>query len=66
LKQELETLETGREELQSKVEDLVAQLAETEEKVTDLQRLADQSRALKDEVDILRETSDKVCFCTRG
>ncbi len=38
----------------------MAQLAETEEKVTDLQRLADQSRALKDEVDILRETSDKV------
>ena len=38
----------------------MAQLAETEEKVTDLQRLADQSRALMDEVDILRETSDKV------
>jgi hypothetical protein len=28
--------------------------------VADLQRLADQSRSLKDEVDILRETSDKV------
>lgn len=60
LKQELENLETGREELQGKLEDVAAQLAETEDKVIDLQRLADQSRALKDEVDILRETSEKV------
>ncbi len=60
LKAELESLETGREELQGRLEDLAAQLLEAEDKVADLQRLADQSRSLKDEVDILRETSDKV------
>ncbi len=60
LKAELESLETGREELQGRLEDLAAQLVEAEDKVADLQRLADQSRSLKDEVDILRETSDKV------
>jgi hypothetical protein len=46
--------------LQGRLEDLAAQLLEAEDKVADLQRLADQSRSLKDEVDILRETSDKV------
>ncbi len=48
--------------LQGRLEDLAAQLLEAEDRVADLQRLADQSRSLKDEVDILRETSDKVSY----
>jgi len=60
LKQEMESLEATKYELGSKVDDLTGRLAETDEKLTELQKLADQSRALKDEVDILRETSDKV------
>merc|ERR1711915_685824 len=35
-------------------------MGESEEKVTELQKLADQARILKDEVDVLRETSEKV------
>jgi len=60
LKQELESIEAVKYELQTKVDDLTGQLEENEEKHADLQKLADQSRTLKDEVDILRETSDKV------
>jgi len=60
LKQELESIEAIKYELQTKVDDLTGQLEENEEKHADLQKLADQSRTLKDEVDILRETSDKV------
>jgi len=60
LKTEMESLEAAKYELQNKFDDLTAQQDEQEEKMTELQKLADQSRTLKDEVDILRETSDKV------
>jgi len=60
LKQELESIEATKYELQSKVDELNGQLEESEDKQSDLQKLADQSRTLKDEVDILRETSEKV------
>merc|ERR1712083_695141 len=60
LKQELESIEAQKDETQTKVEELEGRLEESEEKVTDLQKLADQARGLKDEVDILRETSEKV------
>jgi len=60
LKQEVESMEATKYELQSKVDELTGQLEESEEKQAELQKLADQSRTLKDEVDILRETSEKV------
>eukprot|EP00088_Acartia_fossae_P044809 TRINITY_DN4781_c1_g1_i5.p1 TRINITY_DN4781_c1_g1~~TRINITY_DN4781_c1_g1_i5.p1 ORF type:complete len:676 (-),score=232.76 TRINITY_DN4781_c1_g1_i5:383-2410(-) len=60
LKQELESTEATKYELQTKVDELTGQLEESEDKQADLQKLADQSRTLKDEVDILRETSEKV------
>jgi len=60
LKQEMESLESQKDETQSKLEELEGRLEESEEKVTELQKVADQARGLKDEVDILRETSEKV------
>lgn len=60
LKQELESIESQKDETQAKLEELEGRLEESEEKVTELQKLADQARGLKDEVDILRETSEKV------
>jgi len=60
LKQEMESLESLKDETQAKLEELEGRLEESEEKVTELQKLADQARGLKDEVDILRETSEKV------
>merc|ERR1719445_1892328 len=53
-------MEAAKDESQAKCEDFEARLEESEEKVAELQKLAEQARALKDEVDILRETSDKV------
>jgi len=60
LKQELESIEAQKDETQAKVEELEGRIEESEDKVTELQKLADQARGLKDEVDILRETSEKV------
>jgi len=60
LKLEMESLEAAKYEIQSKLEELSLQLEESEEKQLELSKLAEQSRTLKDEVDILRETSDKV------
>merc|ERR1719195_395151 len=60
LKQELESIESQKDDTQAKLEELEGRLEESEEKVTELQKLADQARGLKDEVDILRETSEKV------
>merc|ERR1719483_815952 len=60
LKQEMESLESLKDETQAKLEELEGRIEESEDKVTELQKLADQARGLKDEVDILRETSEKV------
>ena len=49
-----------RDELSVKIEDLEKNLEESNAKEVELQKAADQARSLKDEVDILRETSDKV------
>ena len=43
-----------------KIEDLEKNLEESNAREVELQKAADQARSLKDEVDILRETSDKV------
>ena len=51
-----------RDELSVKIEDLEKNLEESNAKEAELQKAADQARSLKDEVDILRETSDKVNF----
>ena len=58
--EDLYKMEKDRDESQVKVELLEKQLEESQMKEAELQKLADQARSLKDEVDILRETSDKV------
>lgn len=67
LKKQLETtqedlykMEKERDELTVKVEEMERAHEESIAKEAELQTLADQARSLKDEVDILRETSDKV------
>ncbi len=67
MKKQLETtqedlykMEKERDDLAVKLEDLEKNLEESTAKEAELQGLADQARQLKDEVDILRETADKV------
>jgi len=60
IKEELESMETQRDEFQAKTDELVSRLEESEIREAELQKLASQSRGLKDELDILREKSDKV------
>ena len=43
-----------------KIEELDKTIEEATAREAELQKAADQARSLKDEVDILRETSDKV------
>ena len=57
---ELLTMEKERDEGQLKIEELEKRLEEAQAKEVEMQKVADQARSLKDEVDILRETSDKV------
>ena len=49
-------------ETQHKVEELTSQLEESEDKLVELQKLAELSRTLKDEVDILRDTILNQCI----
>ncbi len=58
--EELFKLESQRDELLVKVEVQEKQLEEGMSRETELQKLADQALKLKDEVDVLRETADKV------
>ncbi len=53
-------MEKDRDDLTIKVEELEKNLEESGNREAELQGLADQARQLKDEVDILRETADKV------
>lgn len=53
-------MEREKIELSVKVEELEKAIEESSSREAELQVLADQARRLKDEVDILRETSDKV------
>lgn len=60
IKEELESMETQRDEFQAKNDELESRLEESEIREAELQKFATQSRGLKDELDILREKSDKV------
>ena len=60
LKQELESIESQKDETQAKLDELELKYDESEEKCNELQKLAGQARSLKDEIDILRENSEKV------
>ena len=53
-------MEREKIELSVKVEELEKAIEESSSREAELQVLTDQARRLKDEVDILRETSDKV------
>ncbi len=53
-------IEKEKDELSLKVEELEKGLEESTTREAELQALADQARQWKDEVDILRETADKV------
>lgn len=53
-------IEKEKDEFSVKVEELEKTLDESATREAELQALADQARQLKDEVDILRETADKV------
>ncbi|XP_071743602.1 protein Hook homolog 3 [Lepeophtheirus salmonis] len=59
LQEDLVNLESSRDEYQVKVEVLEKQLEDASIKETELQKLADQAQKFKDEVDILREYSEK-------
>ncbi|GFQ80829.1 protein Hook homolog 3 [Trichonephila clavata] len=60
MQDELFKLETGRDELKAKVENQVREIIELQQKNEELQRLAEESQSMKDELDVLRHTSDKV------
>ena len=47
-----------------KIEELEKTIEENTAREAELQKAADQARTLKDEVDILRETADKVKYHT--
>ena len=49
-----------RDELTVKIEEFEKTIEEATAREAELQKAADQARSLKDEVDILRETADKV------
>ncbi|GIY82918.1 protein Hook homolog 3 [Caerostris darwini] len=60
MQDELFKLETGRDELKTKVENQMKEILELQQKNEELQRLAEESQSMKDELDVLRHTSDKV------
>ena len=60
LKDEMFKLETSRDDYRLKVELLEKEILELQMKHGDLQKAADEANHLKDEVDALRETADKV------
>lgn len=60
LKDELFKMETSRDDFRLKVELLEKEVLELQSKQEDLQKAADEANYLKDEVDVLRETADKV------
>lgn len=60
MQDELFKLETGRDELKAKVENQIREIVELQQKNEELQRLAEESQSMKDELDVLRHTSDKV------
>ncbi|XP_066595335.1 protein Hook homolog 3 isoform X2 [Prorops nasuta] len=60
LKDELFKMETSRDDYRLKVELLEKEVLELQSKQEDLQKAADEANHLKDEVDALRETADKV------
>jgi protein HOOK3 len=60
LKDEMFKLETSRDDYRLKVELLEKEILELQTKQVDLQKAADEANHLKDEVDALRETADKV------
>ncbi|XP_054720909.1 protein Hook homolog 3-like [Uloborus diversus] len=60
LQDELFKIETGRDELKSKVESQQKEIIDLQQKNEELQRLAEESQSMKDELDVLRHTSDKV------
>jgi len=60
LKDELFKMETSRDDYRLKVELLEKEVLELQSRQEDLQKSADEANHLKDEVDALRETADKV------
>ncbi|XP_035721537.1 protein Hook homolog 3-like [Vespa mandarinia] len=60
LKDEVFKLETSRDDYRLKIELLEKEVLELQTKQEDLQKSADEANILKDEVDALRETADKV------
>ncbi|XP_014259219.1 protein Hook homolog 3 isoform X2 [Cimex lectularius] len=60
LKEEIFKLETQRDDYRLKLEHQDKEMLELQAIVDDLQRSAQEARSLKDELDILRETADRV------
>lgn len=60
LKDELFKMETSRDDYRLKIELLEKEVLELQSRQEDLQKAADEANHLKDEVDALRETTDKV------
>ncbi|XP_012263739.2 protein Hook homolog 3 [Athalia rosae] len=60
LKDEMFKIETSRDDYRLKVELLEKEVLELQSRQEDLQKAADKANHLKDEVDALRETADKV------
>nr|ARR97151.1 protein Hook-like protein 3-like [Haliotis discus discus] len=60
LQEEVYKLETGKDDYRIKFEVASKELAEQKEKNAELSALADEARSLKDELDILRHTSEQV------
>lgn len=60
LKDELFKMETSKEDYRLKVELLEKEMLELQSRQEDLQKAADEANHLKDEVDALRENTDKV------
>uniref|UniRef100_A0A1B6DZC8 Protein hook n=2 Tax=Clastoptera arizonana TaxID=38151 RepID=A0A1B6DZC8_9HEMI len=60
LKEEIFKLETSRDDYRLKLEMQEKEMVELQSKLDALQQTAGEARYLKDEVDILRETADKV------
>ncbi|XP_031827308.1 hook microtubule tethering protein [Nomia melanderi] len=60
LKDEIFKVETSRDDYRLKVELLEKEVLELQSKQEDLQKAADEANHLKDEIDALRETADKV------
>lgn len=60
LKDELFKMETSRDDYRLKAELLEKEVLELQSRQEDLQKAADEANHLKDEIDALRETADKV------